>query len=245
MKKKFIQYSIISIILTISACNNSIDSSKSPTTDSIGNNQSGMYTSDTINSYSNSKEMHLDPFNEIEINCNANITYKTNEAPSIKITSDEETLKHLIVNVIDNKLCIKMDNNNRSYDNISININGTSKLEEIDIAGACVFSAIREYGGFSPHSLDIDCSGASTLLLNDINCSKLDIDCTGASNILINNINCKEIDVMGCGGSKIILAGKATSAKYEASGSSLIEATNFNATKILKEMATGASKIKK
>lgn len=187
------------------------------------------------------KNIELIKFSELEVNCAAEIIYNSGESPSISITTDNNTLNNLITTVNDNTLSISLKGNN-SYDYLKIEINGPSILEDIDLSGACSF---KNVGRINPRSLDVECLGASNIILNDISCTEINIDCMGASSTNITGLQCDELDIECSGASNVIMSGRCINAEYSADGASTIDVTKLNASKIIKEMITGASTLKK
>lgn len=187
------------------------------------------------------KNIEINKFNELEVNCAAEIIYNSGESPSISITTDNNTLNNLISTVNDNTLSISLKGNN-SYDYLKIEINGPSILEDIDLSGAC---SLKNVGRINPRSLDVECLGASNIILNDVSCTEINIDCLGASSTNITGLQCDELDIECSGASNVIISGRCINAEYSADGASTIDVTKLNASKIIKEMITGASTIKK
>lgn len=184
----------------------------------------------------------LQDFNEIQVNCAAEIVYVAGKSsPSIIITCDDDIRKSIIVKVVDSKLCLGIKGTH-NYDSLKFVINGTTKLEDIDIAGAGLLSID---GKLNPRNLDIDCAGASMVKINGISCAELKIDCSDASNVNVGAIDCDELDVDCVGASLVTVGGRCQNAKYEANGTSTIDVKNMNAVKVEKEEIFDSSMIKK
>ena len=251
--KQILRQSIVVISsFALLACNGSVknDSTSNNTTSNaseitqVEDQSSSELKQNNSNEDKNShktKNIELNRFNELEVNCAAEVVYKSGESPSISITADDNTLNNIIADVTDNTLAISLKGNN-SYDNLKIEINGPSMIEDIDLSGACSFKNI---GRINPRSLDIECLGASKIALNEISCTEINIDCLEASSAIINNLECDELDIDCFGASNITISGRCIIAEYEANGASTIDVTKLNASKIAKEMITDASTIKK
>ena len=189
------------------------------------------------------RTMNISRFDELDISVPANVIYKTeNGTPSIKITTTNDILSKMSANVYDNKLIIKSTQNQFNSPKIDIEITGASRLEDINLTGACKFT---NQGKLNPRELDIECVGASSITLNNVACSSLSIDCVGASKANIDNLACEELEVDCTGASNVKLSGKSNQAEYEATGASTIDVSQLKVIKTLKEEAIGASTIKK
>lgn len=249
MNKGVIFSSIIILLLNLSACNkissnSQSDNNANAATPSHQNQQSqpiNTYVNDSANTNISTSEMNLPNFNEIEISCASEIIYSTEGNPSIKIISDKEIASNININTHDKKLTISLNGNNR-YDCLKFEIHGTSKLEEIDLTGACSF---KNNGILDPRSLDIDCTGASTIALDNISTKELNIDCLGASSVSISNINCSNLGIDCEGASSVKASGRCNNAEFEAMGASVIDVSNLKASKITKEEIVDASTLKK
>lgn len=181
-------------------------------------------------------------FDEIEVGCAAEVVYVAGGGnPIVIVTTDEATQKNVTIEVRDRKLYLGVKGN-AGYDNLKFEVHGTSKLDDIDVVGAVTF---ENKGQLNPRDLDVDCTGASTVTLNNVNCTELNIDCSGASKANVTDINCDEVELTSTGASTIIASGRCLNAEYEASGASTINVEKLNATNIRKEQSTGASTIKK
>ena len=238
---------IVASSLSLLACN--LESTKKEATSHNDNHSSSKIEQNISNGDKSNgskgsyitKNIELIKFSELEVNCAAEIIYNSGESPSISITTDNNTLNNLITTVNDNTLSISLKGNN-SYHYLKIEINGPSILEDIDLSGACSF---KNVGRINPRSLDIECLGASNIILNDISCTEINIDCMGASSTNITGLQCDELDIECSGASNVIMSGRCINAEYSADGASTIDVTKLNASKIIKEMITGASTLKK
>lgn len=238
---------IVASSLSLLACN--LESTKKEATSHNDNHSSSKIEQNISNGDKSNgskgsyitKNIELIKFSELEVNCAAEIIYNSGESPSISITTDNNTLNNLITTVNDNTLSISLKGNN-SYHYLKIEINGPSILEDIDLSGACSF---KNVGRINPRSLDVECLGASNIILNDISCTEINIDCMGASSTNITGLQCDELDIECSGASNVIMSGRCINAEYSADGASTIDVTKLNASKIIKEMITGASTLKK
>ena len=238
---------IVASSLSLLACN--LESTKKEATSHNDNHSSSKIEQNISNGDKSNgskgsyitKNIELIKFSELEVNCAAEIIYNSGESPSISITTDNNTLNNLITTVNDNTLSISLKGNN-SYEYLKIEINGPSILEDINLSGACSF---KNVGRINPRSLDVECLGASNIILNDISCTEINIDCMGASSTNITGLQCDELDIECSGASNVIMSGRCINAEYSADGASTIDVTKLNASKIIKEMITGASTIKK
>ena len=238
---------IVASSLSLLACN--LESTKKEATSHNDNHSSSKIEQNISNGDKSNgskgsyitKNIELIKFSELEVNCAAEIIYNSGESPSISITTDNNTLNNLITTVNDNTLSISLKGNN-SYDYLKIEINGPSILEDIDLSGACSF---KNVGRINPRSLDVECLGASNIILNDISCTEINIDCMGASSTNITGLQCDELNIECSGASNVIMSGRCINAEYSADGASTIDVTKLNASKIIKEMITGASTLKK
>ncbi len=234
--KKIVTTSFLATVIvgmtTLSSCGNNKVST--PTTATNGSAQESTPASD-------GNIIKVRDFDEIEVSCAAEVVYVAGGGnPVVIVTTDNETRKNVVVEVHERQLHLGVKGNN-NYDQLKFEVHGTSKLDDIEIMGACSFS---NKGQLNPRDLDIDCSGASSVTINNISCTELNVDCSGASKADITDISCDELDLTSTGASTITISGRCLNAEYEANGASTIDATNMRSTKIRKMQSAGASTIK-
>lgn len=234
MKKNAILLTLIaSAAILLTSCGN-------------GNNPANTVTNnpaiEDITANTDGNTIKVRDFDEIEVGCAAEVIYVSGGGnPIVIVSTDDETRKNVIIEVHERKLYLGIKGNN-SYDKLKFEVHGTSKLDDINISGAATFA---NKGQLNPRELDVDCTGASSITLNNIACTELNIDCSGASKASATDISCDELELTSTGASSIIAAGHCLNAKYEANGASTLDVSSLKATKIRKEQSTGASTIMK
>lgn len=227
----FLATAIASLTILSSCGNNKVST---PTTTTNDSTQAATTATD-------GNTIKVRDFDEIEVSCAAEVVYVAGGGnPVVIVTTDNETRKNVVVEVHERQLHLGVKGNN-NYDQLKFEVHGTSKLDDIEIMGACSFT---NKGQLNPRDLDIDCTGASSVTLNNISCTELNIDCSGASKANIADISCDELDLTSTGASTITVVGRCLNAEYEANGASTIDATNMRSTKIIKVQSAGASTIK-
>jgi hypothetical protein len=109
-------------------------------------------------------------------------------------------------------------------DDLTIKVSGASTLKgtveaktfKADVSGA---SSVNLTG--KANEAIIECSGASTFKSFDFTCSKANVDCSGASSILVNITN--ELEAEATGASSIRYAGNPSKVVANANGASNIK----------------------
>ena len=132
-------------------------------------------------------------------------------------------------------------------------------LTDIDMSGSSSF--VTKDLNLGDQKLDLDCSGASVVTIENIVCRKIEADFSGASSFRAASTKAMELDVncsgasnvvmdayaesalVDCSGaSKVIIKGKAVSADLRCSGASNVDASGFEVVSG-KVSASGASSI--
>lgn len=192
MKKNAILLTLIaSAAILLTSCGN-------------GNNPANTVTNnpaiEDITANTDGNTIKVRDFDEIEVGCAAEVIYVSGGGnPIVIVSTDDETRKNVIIEVHERKLYLGIKGNN-SYDKLKFEVHGTSKLDDINISGAVTFA---NKGQLNPRELDVDCTGASSITLNNIACTELNIDCSGASKASATDISCDELELTSTGASSI------------------------------------------
>ena len=157
-----------------------------------------------------------DPFTEIEISGNIDLTIQKDSIQSVTVSCNDDLLQKVITKVENGKLKIYTENVFFDHNKIKISIS-TNDLKSIVAKGAC---EIRTSSIFTAQDLNIQLYGASNL--------DIDLDITGVLNVEL------------AGASEADLSGNCQTFKLRAIGASEIRAKDLK-SKNVEVYAAGAS----
>lgn len=159
-------------------------------------------------------------FEKLEASTALNIIYVQGTPVSFKISGDEQDVAATKIKQSGDKLKIwRTDCEQKNFGrNRTVTVTVTTPvIREIDLSGACDFSAKRlSYSG----DVEIDTSGASKVSISDLSAQNVEIDVSGASNIEVGKSSTRRIDLDLSGASKASIAGNTGYLYLDCSGAS-------------------------
>lgn len=197
-------------------------------------------------------------FKSIDAAGGFHVMLKQDSVFGVKVQTDENLMKHLLIRVDDGELKIETRNNARLLPSEDVKVYVSMPLvKKVEISGASNITSqnklvqdeklVIDLSGASEGTLDvrapavsIDVSGASTLRITgqtrDINA-----DASGASTILAADLKAENTNVEASGASKAHVFA-SISLKADASGASNI---SYAGNPTVKQKASGAGSVKK
>lgn len=146
-------------------------------------------------------------FDKLEASSALNIIYTQGTPAGFKISGDEKDVAAIKIKQSGGKLKIwRADNRqkkNGKSNAVTVTIT-TPRLSEIELSGACDFSAKRLS---SNGDIEIETDGASKVSISDLKARKVEIDCSGASNIKVAKSSTRKMELDLSGASKVSIAG--------------------------------------
>jgi len=197
------------------------------------NSNSFTYIKGSGNVISETRE--LKSFHALDIGGAFEVNLRQGSPQSVKITSDDNLIPHIITKVKDGELEVYTKGNIQNATKLYIDI-VVANIDKFDLSGAC---KLKTLNFITSNEMEIESSGASHISIQ-LKCKKLDLDFSGASNgRLFGSAKVLNIDASGacdldC--SKL----NAEVVKIDASGASTIEVL---AKKTIYVEASGASTV--
>lgn len=200
-------------------------------------------------------------FKDIDIEGSINVVYIQSDKSSYKLNGPDNVLPLVKIEEKEKTMKASLTKPVRFTEGkkVTLTLYG-SGLEEIDLSGASGFKCDRMENPTG--KLELDCSGASYVNLENVTVAELDFDISGASSLNGSALKADiiSIDITGaCGGkleklmagrveaeisgaSSLILGGETEVADYEVSGASSLKAYGLKAA-TGKAKASGSSSI--
>lgn len=182
----------------------------------------------------------VDSFSKLEVHNAFDLVVSRGENPEVVIDIDDNLAEYLNVYVRGDKLHIGMKTGVSSYRNATFKAYvSLPLLEEVDGSGAT--STVLEDGLSYGERMIVDLSGASEVKGN-IESEKVRIDLSGASDIN-GEVKAADVEVNISGASEATLSGYSDHGTFELSGSSSLNASEFN-VKVARIDLSSASDLK-
>ncbi len=173
------------------------------------------------------QEISINDYDEIEISVPVDFEYRQlqDDAPYLKITTDENILEHLNIYVEDRTLHIKPQRRggkNSLYYNLNPSVlsiwSNSTSLREVDNAGSSLFKVANSLTG---NSLEIDLAGSGKVYFDDtIRVNALEIGLAGSGKVVgTSPVITQKLDVEISGSGKIELIGEIKTSDMNISGS--------------------------
>lgn len=188
-----------------------------------------------INRVTPSKKMtqrtvSVERFHELEIDSAIEVTYvqTTDNNHTLEISAPDNVIDLVHVKVHHGELSIGFSR--------SVSFNGSADVKvkikapliaEVSLHGASTFksSCINIPG----HDFEADVTGASRLIINNLNAMSAEFDASGASFIKVKKIKARKVEADASGASTMELEGSCNSVELEASGASTLDASDLKA----------------
>lgn len=166
-----------------------------------------------------------DIFYKLENSTSIDIIYKTADTSSITIRADDNLMKYITTEVLENTLEIKYQS---GYSDLYFTekplITITSpRLESAVIAGTAAFSADKMSGD----AVTIKMSGSGDISADQIECKEFSANVTGSGSIYIKDCQSDGSEVFLSGSGNLNIAGRSSESNFKISGSGNINAEKF------------------
>lgn len=188
-----------------------------------------------INRVNPSKKMaqrtvSVERFHELEVNSSIEVTYvqTTDNNHTLEISAPDNVIDLVQVKAHDGELSIGFSR--------SVSFNGSANVKvkikaplitEVSLHVASIFKSNRI--NIPGHDFEADVTGASKLIVSDLNALSAEFDASGASFIKVKKIKARKVEADASGASTMELEGSCNSAELEASGASTLNASNLKA----------------
>lgn len=188
-----------------------------------------------INRVTPSKKMSqrtvsVERFHELDVNSAIEVTYvqTTDNNHTLEISAPDNVIDLVQVKVNSGELSIGFSR--------SVSFNGSANVKvkikapliaEVSLHGASIFKSTGI--NIPGHDFEADVTGASKLIINNLNAISAEFDASGASFVKVKKIKARKIEADASGASTMGFEGSCNSAEFEASGASTINASNLKA----------------
>ncbi|QPH38818.1 head GIN domain-containing protein [Pedobacter endophyticus] len=168
------------------------------------------------------KNFPIKNFNSIGVSSGIDLYLTQGGSESVSITSDEETLKNIVVEQNGNNINIKFKD--------GFSLSGIFKNREI-----------KAYVNYKTLAALAASGGSDVYTRNQLKSNKLAIRSSGGSDLKLE-VACQDVTIQSSGGSDIEIKGKATNMSIQSSGGSDIDAYGL-ITDYAKVQASGGSDV--
>ncbi len=180
---------------------------------------------------------NVESFDRISVSAPVTVNIVCGETQSVKVTSNDQSIKKIVTEVVDGVLNIKVETgHNRINKKTIVDVN-IENIKALRASGACKVN-MPQYTVCE--DLELRVSGASDVLISDLEvkgllnaeisgASDLDMVCkagrtivhaSGASDVDIERIDSQEIEISASGASDVDVRGKVDNLIVSASGAS-------------------------
>lgn len=157
-------------------------------------------------------------FSGIDVRMSANVTYRQAPEYKVEVTAQDDILRVLKTNVVNNKLVIRFENDVRvwRYDGIRVEVTGP-ELNNLRMSGS---GSIQTLGTVRTGSMELDISGSGNIQMAELVANSIDGSISGSGEITVLQgvVTDEQLRISGSGG--IDLTGVAAkTARTRTSGS--------------------------
>ena len=164
-------------------------------------------------------------FDQIDNSTSCNIIYRKADTASILITAEQNILDHIVTEVCNHKLEIRirplgiiLDYSKRPEITVT-----SPSLNEVNLSGSGSLSADEMSGT----SVSARVSGSGNIEVNRINCTDLSAMVSGSGDIALKVAECTYSDISTSGSGTISVTGQCDKENARISGSGKIDGRNF------------------
>ena len=205
------------------------------------------------------EKRNVESFDRISVSAPVTVNIVCGQTPSVKVTSNEQSIKSIVTEVVDGELIIKVETGHKRINKKTIVDVCTESLIGLRASGACDVIMPQR---IVSDDFELRVSGASDVLISNLEvkgllnaeisgASDLDMVCkagrtivhaSGASDVDIERIDSQEIEISASGASDVDVRGKVDNLIVSASGSSEVNLRHliFNSRDV---HASGASDV--
>lgn len=150
-----------------------------------------------VNSFARTEKRNIDPFNTISLRVSADLYLVQGDVPSVEITASDETLRKIIVEIIDEKLIFRFSIEDRFFNNfktgdIEIHV-VTPNINKLSLQGS---GNIIAYSLIETQSLELNIAGSGDIKLSNVVSDKIDIQISGSGDVVVAGEDVvKELDI--------------------------------------------------
>ena len=189
------------------------------------------------NSFARTEKRSIDPFNSVSLRVSGDLYIEQGNDPSIEITASDETLRKIIVEIIDQKLIVRFSIEDRFFSSfkpgdIEIHV-VTPQINNLSIQGP---GNIISNSKIESNYLDLNITGSGDIRLSDVKSEQIDIQISGSGDVVVAGDNIvKNLDIEIAGSGDVMankLKTESCTIRIAGSGDCDVDVVNFIDAKI-------------
>ncbi|WP_312306149.1 DUF4252 domain-containing protein [Chryseobacterium sp.] len=218
---------------------NKIISSGGIATNTVKTSVKNDLTSENTSSYLNGDSRNVGDFSKIDVSEGVTVTYKQENARSVKVIADADKLQYVITRVEDGVLKIYIDNKgvrNLRFKNLNVNVSSPN-LQRIKTSSGSIFTAVNPV---SENSLEIEADSGS-IIKGKFNIKQATAVSVSSGSVLNASITTTKMALNTSSGASVSLSGQAASAAIDTSSGASCKADDLKIATGIVEATSGAS----